>query len=96
MTFLLSALRHYRRLGIRPKTTPPYAPRTSGKAERFIRTLLNEWAYAHAYRSSDERNAHLPEWLHLYNGHRPHTSLKNKAPISRLGLRVNKMVRLHS
>uniref|UniRef100_UPI0025EA43FA IS481 family transposase n=1 Tax=Oceanithermus sp. TaxID=2268145 RepID=UPI0025EA43FA len=89
VAFLLSALRHYRRLGIRPKTTPPYAPRTNGKAERFIRTLLNEWAYAHAYACSEERNAHLPEWLHLYNGHWPHTSLGHQAPISRLGLRVN-------
>ena len=121
--FLLSALRHYRQLGvqvravmtdnarvfqsgrfqrvlrwlgIRHKTTPPYTPRVNGKVERFIRTLLNEWAYAHAYRSSDERNAHLPEWLHYYNWHRPHSSLGNQAPISRLGLSVNNVVRLHS
>ncbi|WP_456476515.1 IS481 family transposase [Oceanithermus sp.] len=122
VAFLLAALRHYRRLGIRVravmtdnarifqskkfqrvlrwlgiqhKTTPPYTPRVNGKVERFIRTLLNEWAYAHAYRSSDERNAHLPEWLHYYNWHRPHSSLKNKAPVSRLGVRVNNVVRLH-
>ncbi len=122
-SFLLSALRHYRQLGvqiravmtdnakafqsrrfqralawlgIRHKTTPPYTPRVNGKVERFIRTLLNEWAYAHAYRSSDERNAHLPEWLHYYNWHRPHTSLGYQAPISRLGLSVNNVVRLHS
>ncbi|WP_457634252.1 IS481 family transposase [Oceanithermus desulfurans] len=121
--FLLSALRYYRRmgvriqavmtnnarifqskrfqrvlrwLGIRHKTTPPYTPRVNGKVERFIRTLLNEWAYAHAYRSSDERNAHLPEWLHYYNWHRPHSSLGNQVPISRLGLSVNNVVRLHS
>uniref|UniRef100_UPI00257FA0F0 integrase core domain-containing protein n=1 Tax=Oceanithermus sp. TaxID=2268145 RepID=UPI00257FA0F0 len=83
-------------LGIRHKTTPPYTPRVNGKVERFIRTLLNEWAYAHAYRSSDERNAHLPEWLHYYNWHRPHSSLGNQAPVSRLGVSVNNVVRLHS
>ncbi len=82
-------------LGIRHKTTPPYTPRVNGKVERFLRTLLNEWAYAHAYASSEERNAHLPEWLHYYNWHRPHTSLGNRAPISRLRLR-NNVVRLRS
>ncbi len=61
VAFLIAALRHYRRLGIRHKTTPPYTPRVNGKVERFIRTLLNEWAYAHAYASSEVRNAHLPE-----------------------------------
>ncbi|HGY09347.1 MAG TPA: transposase, partial [Oceanithermus profundus] len=85
-------------------TTPPYTPRVNGKVERFIRTLLNEWpvpawgkrvAYAHAYRSSDERNAHLPRWLHYYNWHRPHSSLGYQAPISRLGVSVNNVVRLH-
>ncbi len=64
--------------------------------ERFIRTLLNEWAYAHAYYSSDELEAYLPGWLHYYNWHRPHTSLGNQAPILRLGRSVNKVVRLHS
>ncbi|WP_457637137.1 integrase core domain-containing protein, partial [Oceanithermus sp.] len=63
---------------------------------RFIRTLLSEWAYAYAYQSSDERKAHLPEWLHYYNWHRPHTSLGNQAPVSRLGLSVNKVVGLRS
>ena len=64
--------------------------------ERFIRTLLSDWAYAHACQSSDEREAHLATWLHFYNWHRPHDSLANQAPASRLGLSVNKLVRLHS
>ena len=74
-------------LGLKRKTTRPYRPRTNGKVERLIRTLLNERAYAHAYPSSDARKAHLPEWLHYYNWHRPHSSLGNQAPVSRLGLR---------
>ena len=83
-------------LGIRHKTTPPYTPRVNGKVERFIRTLLSEWAYAHVYRSSSERRAYLPEWLHYYNWHRPHSSLGNQSPVSRLGLSVNNVFELHS
>ena len=83
-------------LGIEHKTTPPYTPRVYGKVERFIRTLLNEWAYAHVYQSSEEREAYLPQWLHYYNWHRPYSSLGNQAPISRLGVGMNKVVRLHS
>src|ERR1700744_1386497 len=44
-----------RRLGIKHKRTRPYTPRTNGKAERFIQTLLREWAYAYRYPSSDVR-----------------------------------------
>ncbi len=84
------------RLGIRHRLTPPYTPRVNGKVEQFIRTLLNEWAYTHAYPSSEARNAYLPEWLHFYNWHRPHTSLGNQAPVSKLGLSVNNVVRLHT
>jgi len=68
----------------------------SGKGERFIRTLLHEGAYAHAYPSSEARNAYLPERLHFYQWHRPHTRLGNQAPVSRLGLSVNNVVRPHS
>jgi transposase InsO family protein len=64
--------------------TRPYTPRTNGKAERFIQTLLREWAYAWPYRTSAERTATLPSWLHLYNWHRPHTALGGQPPISRV------------
>ena len=63
--------------------------------ERFIRTLLNEWAYAPVYQSSEEREAYLPQWLHYNNWHRPHGSLGSGAPISQLGVGVNNVVRLH-
>ena len=64
----------------------PTRRKTNGKAERFIQTALREWAYAHAYDTSDHRADELPIWLHQYNWHRPHGSLKSKPPISRLGL----------
>ena len=85
-----------RELGLRHIRTRPYTPRTNGKAERFIQTALREWAYAKAYTHSDGRTAELPIWLHRYNWHRPHGSLKAKTPISRLGLSEDNLLRLHS
>ena len=73
-------------LGLRHIRTRPYTPKTNGKAERFIQTALREWAYAQAYPTSDRRADELPLWLHRYNWHRPHGSLKSKPPISRLVL----------
>jgi len=62
--------------------TRPYRPRTNGKAERFIQTLLREWAYAAPYRDSEHRKAVLPEWVRYYNTQRPHGSLGHKAPMT--------------
>jgi len=88
--------RHLRRLGLRHVRTRPYTPRTNGKAERFIQTSLREWAYAHAYSHSIERSAHLPNFLHRYNWHRPHCSLKLTSPISTLRLPLNNLLSLHT
>jgi transposase InsO family protein len=85
-----------RDLGLRHIRTRPYTPKTNGKAERFIQTALREWAYAKAYVHSSGRTAELPRWLHRYNWHRPHTSLKAKPPISRLGLSEDNLLRLHT
>jgi transposase InsO family protein len=82
-------------LGIRHRFTRPYRPRTNGKAERFIQTLIREWAYATAYNNSAERTARLPPWLHHYNWHRPHCSLDGKPPLSRLTIDANNLLRLH-
>jgi len=82
-------------LGLRHIRTKPYTPKTNGKAERFIQTALREWAYAHAYDTSDRRAEQLPAWLHRYNWHRPHGSLHATTPISRLGLSGNNLLRLH-
>ena len=85
-----------RKLGLKHIRTRPYTPKTNGKAERFIQTALREWAYAFAYPTSDHRAAELPAWLHRYNWHRPHGSLKSQTPISRLGLTEDNLLRLHS
>ena len=73
-----------RLLHIRHLRTRPYTPRTNGKAERFIQTLLREWAYALPYRSADSRTADLPRWLAWYNTDRPHTGLAGRTPATML------------
>ncbi len=73
-----------KRLGIRHLRTRPYRPRTNGKAERFIRTLVDGWAYGAVYRTSAERTAALTGWLDWYNRLRPHRSLGRKPPLTRL------------
>ena len=73
-----------RALGLKHLRTRPYRPRTNGKAERFIRTLLAGWAYGAIYGTSAERQRALPAWLHHYNHNRPHGSLHHKPPLTRL------------
>ena len=73
-----------RSLGIRHLRTRPYRPRTNGKAERFIRTMLGAWAYGAIYGSSTERTKALPGWLEFYNWRRPHGSLSHKPTGTRL------------
>jgi transposase InsO family protein len=83
-------------LGLTHGFTRPYTPKTNGKAERFIQTSLREWAYAHPYPSSGAREERLLPFLHRYNRHRPHHSLKRLAPISRLSLTLNNLLTLHT
>jgi transposase InsO family protein len=73
-----------RALGLKHIRTEPYRPRTNGKAERFIRTLLDGWAYRNTYRSSTERTAALPAFLDFYNRRRAHRAIGNKPPLARL------------
>jgi len=71
-------------LGLKHLRTRPYRPRTNGKAERFIRTMLGGWAYGAIYGNSQERRAALPGWLDFYNRRRPHGSLGHQPPLQRL------------
>jgi transposase InsO family protein len=71
-------------LGIKHIRTRPYRPRTNGKAERFIRTMLGGWAYGAIYRTSQERRHALAGWLDFYNRRRPHRSLGRQTPTERL------------
>jgi transposase InsO family protein len=70
--------------GIRHLTTEPYRPRTNGKVERFHQTMAREWAYGLTYQSHRQRDEALPHWLEHYNRRRPHSSLGDRPPISRV------------
>jgi transposase InsO family protein len=69
---------------IRHLTTKPYRPQTNGKVERFHQTMAREWAYGLRYRSSRHRAQALPHWLDHYNTRRPHSSIGDRPPISRV------------
>jgi transposase InsO family protein len=79
-------------LGARHKRTRFHRPQTNGKAERFIQTLINEWAYGRLYESNEERLAALPGFVEFYNRGRPHTALGGRSPIDV----VNNVSRDHS
>ena len=72
------------KLKLRHLRTRPYRPRTNGKAERFIQTLLREWAYKRPYATSIQRADRLPRYLNRYNLRRPHASLNKRTPAQRL------------
>lgn len=71
-------------LGVARRFTRPYTPRTNGKAEALIKTMLREWAYRYPYPSSAHRSRALSGWTRWYNHHRPHGSLGGQPPINRV------------
>jgi transposase InsO family protein len=72
------------KLNLRHLRTRPYRPRTNGKAERFIQTLLREWAYKRSYSTSSQRTDRLSRYLNHYNLRRPHAALNRRTPAQRL------------
>ena len=87
--------RTMRRLGLRHIRTRPYTPKTNGKAERFIQTMLREWAYAAPFPSAEARRADLPGWIRSYNTCRRHYALNRRTPLQALS-DLNNVVRHHS
>lgn len=83
-------------LGLRHIRTRPYRPRTNGKAEQFIRTMLNECLSAAVYRNSDQRAVALGRWVDHYNHRRPHGSLKGQIPMGRLRQSLNNVLGAYS
>lgn len=81
--------------GVRHLRTRPYRPRTNGKAERFIQTMLREWAYVASYSSSEARGRALQPWVMRYNCQRPHGSLSKRTPMEQLAL-LNNLAGNHS
>ena len=75
---------HCDELEIAVRKTRPYRPQTNGKAERFIRTLLERWAYAYSYPTESERAQALPDALDSYNRYRPHRALGGQTPLQRV------------
>lgn len=73
-----------RALGLRHLRTRPYRPQTNGKAERFIRSMLDQCLYAAIYASSRQREIALLDWVEFYNRRRPHSSLGRRTPLERL------------
>ncbi len=71
-------------IGARHIFTRPYTPKTNGKAERFIGTLIREWADSRPYANDQQRTEQLPCWLRFYNQEREHSSLGYNPPNSRL------------
>ena len=71
-------------LGAQARFTRRYRPQTNGKAERFNRTMCDEWIYSRPFTNGQDRADALPGWLHTYNHHRGHTALAGQPPISRV------------
>ena len=82
-------------LGLKLINTKAYAPKTNGKAERFVQTSLREWADAQAYPTSDHRASELPRRLPQYNRHRHHGPIKRQTPISPLDLPEECLLSIH-
>ncbi len=73
-------------LGLTAKRTRHYTPRTNGKAERLIKTMVNEWAYGMSFQNSEERNRWSGRYLGNYKGRKCHMALAGRTPFQQLGL----------
>jgi transposase InsO family protein len=76
--------RTLRRLGIKHRFTRPYRPRTNGKVERWIRTVLSECLYLEVFGDGQQRRLALDRFIRYYNGVRPHLGIGGRTPRQRL------------
>ena len=74
--------------GIRHLLTAPYSPTTTGKVERFHRTLRRDFLVDHdrVHATIEELQRALDEWVAEYNTQRPHQSLGDRPPVERFAL----------
>lgn len=70
--------------GITQGFTRTHRPQTNGKAERVIRTLMEEWHTKGAFKTRQQRRESLQAFVHYYNTQRPHTALNGLTPLERI------------
>ncbi len=71
-------------LQIKRRYIKPRHPWTNGKAERFNRTLLTEWAYSRTWTQNHHRTRALDSYVRRYNTERNHSAVGGRPPITRL------------
>ena len=72
--------------GIKHILTAPRSPTTTGKVERWHRTLREKFLAGRVFSSIEEAQAALDTWVHEYNHDRPHQSIGNVPPFERFRL----------
>jgi transposase InsO family protein len=77
-----------RRHGLRHLLTAPYSPTTTGKVERFHKTVRAEFLAGRSFTSLEEAQAELDAWVESYNTERPHQGIGMVAPIKRFELAI--------
>jgi transposase InsO family protein len=75
-----------RKYGVRHLLTAPYSPTTTGKVERFHKTLRAELLAGRVFASIEQAQAELDAWVAFYNTERPHQGIGMVAPIKRFEL----------
>lgn len=74
--------------GIKHLLTAPRSPTTTGKVERWHKTLRAEFLNGKVFASIEDAQRQLDEWVRTYNFERPHQSIGNVPPNERFRLAV--------
>ena len=72
--------------GITHILTAPRSPTTTGKIERWHKTLRREFLDGKVFASITDAQAQLDTWVRHYNHERPHQSIGRMPPIERFKL----------